>query len=136
MSEWEEAFKLADKDNSGTIDYNELKAMLKEGNCNLPESQIDDIFEYFDGPKGDRRITLKEFVKGLENIVKYIEKLQRLFDKYDADKSGYLDKNELRKILELTGHKFTDSEIEKVLKMADTSGDGKVSFDEFLDACT
>ena len=65
-----------------------------------------------------------------------IKKLSGLFSQYDADNSGYLDKNELRKVLEASGHKFTEAEINDILKSADTSGDGKISFEEFFNACT
>ncbi|KAK3771291.1 hypothetical protein RRG08_024370 [Elysia crispata] len=136
VSEWEEAFKLADKDGSGTLEINELRELLKEGNCNMPDSQIADVFVYFDGPKGDKRITMEEFNKGMRNLEMFIGKLRQLFDKFDTDKSGFLDKNELRKVMEFSGHKFTDSEINDILKGADSSGDGKISFDEFLQACT
>ncbi|GFR90513.1 calmodulin [Elysia marginata] len=136
VNEWEEAFKLADKDGSGTLEKKELTELLKEGSCNMPESQIDNVFVYFDGPEGDQRITMEEFIKGMRNIEIFIGRLRSLFDKFDTDKSGYLDSNELRKVMEFSGHKFTDSEINDILKGADSSGDGKISFDEFLNACT
>lgn len=136
VKEWEEAFKLADKDGSGTLEKKELSELLKKSNCNMPDSQIDNVFVYFDGPNGDERITMEEFTKGMRNIEIFVGRLKSLFDKFDTDKSGFLDKNELRKVMEFSGHKFTDSEINDILVGADKSGDGKISFDEFLDACT
>ncbi|BFY97566.1 hypothetical protein BsWGS_00605 [Bradybaena similaris] len=135
-SAWEEMFKAADADNSGTLDVMELRNMLRKGNSNMTDSQIADAFVFFDGPKGDRRISLPEFIKGLENLQVFIKKLTALFKQYDADNSGFLDKSELRKILECSGQKFTEDEMNEILKRADKTGDGKISFDEFLEACT
>ncbi|XP_059161696.1 neo-calmodulin-like isoform X2 [Physella acuta] len=134
--QWEELFKKFDKDNSGTLDVHELRNLLRAGNSNMTDTQIADAFVYFDGPQGDRRITLDEFVKGLKKLEDFISKLAQLFKQYDSDNSGFLDKNELRKILEASGHKFTDPEVNEILKNADKSGDGKISFEEFMDACT
>ncbi|KAH9524732.1 hypothetical protein Btru_027645 [Bulinus truncatus] len=135
IEQWESLFKAADKDKSGTLDVFELRDMLRRGNSNMTDSQIADAFVFFDGPKGDRKITLEEFVKGMNRLEDFLAKLAALFKKYDADNSGYLDKNELRKILEASGHKFTEQEINEILKNADKSGDGKISFEEFMDAC-
>ncbi|CAL1530931.1 unnamed protein product [Lymnaea stagnalis] len=136
IDQWKELFAAADKDKSGTLDVLELRDMLRRGNSKMTDSQIADAFVYFDGPKGDRRITLEEFVKGMNNLNDFIAKLSALFKQYDNDNSGYLDKNELRKVLEASGHKFTDAEVNEILRNADSSGDGKISFEEFLDACT
>lgn len=135
IAEWEAVFRAADKDGSGTLDVHELRDMLRRANCNITDSQIGDAFVYLHGPHGDR-ITLEEFVKGMQKLEEFIKRLVQLFNQYDADKSGYLDKNELRKIMESSGHKFTEQEIQDILRKADKSGDGKISFDEFFDACT
>ncbi|GFO44021.1 calmodulin [Plakobranchus ocellatus] len=136
VSQWEAAFKAADKDGSGSLDIGELRDMLRKCNCNITDSQIAEAFVYLDGPQGDRRITLEEFTKGMQNLETFIAKLAELFKKFDADNSGYLEKNELRKVLECCGHKFTEDEINEILRTADKSGDGKISFQEFFDACT
>ncbi|RUS85783.1 hypothetical protein EGW08_006412 [Elysia chlorotica] len=136
IAQWEAAFRAADKDGSGSLDVHELRDMLRKANCNITDSQIADAFVYLDGPHGDRRITLEEFVKGMTQMEQFIKKLGELFNKFDADKSGFLDKEELRKVLESCGHKFTEAEINEILRSADKSGDGKISFEEFFNACT
>ncbi|GFR63143.1 calmodulin [Elysia marginata] len=135
ISEWEAVFRAADKDGSGTLDVHELRDMLRKANCNISDSQIGEAFVYLHGPHGDK-CTLEEFVKGMQKLEEFIKGLVRLFREYDADNSGYLDKNELRKIMESCGHKYTEKEIQETLQKADTSGDGKISFDEFFNACT
>lgn len=65
-----------------------------------------------------------------------VEEFRCLFEQCDADKSGHLDRNELKKVLSDSGHKFTEAEIDEILKQADPSGDKKISFDEFINAFT
>uniref|UniRef100_A0A0B6ZL79 EF-hand domain-containing protein n=1 Tax=Arion vulgaris TaxID=1028688 RepID=A0A0B6ZL79_9EUPU len=136
VAEWEKLFKTFDKDNSGTLDVTELRNLLKKGNCNITDSQVADAFIFIDGAKGDRKITLEEFVRGLNSLEDFTRKLTALFKQYDSDKSGFLDKEELKKVLGASGHKFTDAEVNEILRNADKSGDGKISFKEFTDACT
>ncbi|BFZ02367.1 hypothetical protein BsWGS_05406 [Bradybaena similaris] len=128
-------FKKYDKDNSGTLSRSELEALLKEGNRNVTASQIDEVFKFFD-EGGDQKITYEEFKEGLIKIARFIQEFKEFFNKYDADKSGFLDKNELKKILCESGHNFSDADREEILKRADTNKDNKISFEEFISAFT
>jgi len=102
----------------------------------MSDAQIADTFVFFDGPKGDRKITLEEFTKGLEQLVDFIAKLQVLFKELDKDGSGHLDGNELRELLKRSGSKFSDDDIKRIIKDADKNNDNKISFEEFMQACT
>lgn len=58
--------------------------------------------------------------------------LKEQFDKYDADSSGTIEKEELKKLLaECTGTAPSDAEVAKMLKSVDTDGSGAVDFGEF-----
>ena len=56
------------------------------------------------------------------------------FHTFDADKSGFLDRDELRAILQRSGGNdaLTDEEVERVFNLVDTNGDGQISIDEFI----
>ncbi|CAL1530929.1 unnamed protein product [Lymnaea stagnalis] len=136
MSKWEAAFKAADRDRNGTLDRKELRALFKQHNCNLTESQLNELFVYFDGPRGDQRITLSEFVAGLERVDTFVKSVESLFNKFDADRSGYLDRSEMKRLLESSGHRFTQPEVIEIMKRSDKNGDGKISLQELLDAFT
>merc|ERR1711862_185631 len=65
----------------------------------------------------------------LETIVK------KAFELYDTDKSGFLDREEIKKLLndacaELGAPAITDAQLDEVIKTVDDNGDGKFSFDE------
>jgi len=59
------------------------------------------------------------------------EELQALFRKYDRDCSGFLDKDELREVLYASNSAVTDGEVEAILSMLDSSGDGRITYEEF-----
>ncbi len=51
---------------------------------------------------------------------------------FDKDGNGYITKNELRHLMNNIGENFTEKEIEEMIREADTDGDGKVNYSEFV----
>jgi len=75
----------------------------------------------------------QKMIAGMMNVYKSEEELQALFLKYDKDGSGFLDKDELREVLcESIGTTITEGEVDLILSMFDSSGDGNISYEEFL----
>lgn len=68
----------------------------------------------------------------------HINKVAReVFDLYDKDKNGTVDKHELKPLLEKISKHLglpmpTDKEIESGLKQLDINNDGVLQFNEFL----
>lgn len=63
------------------------------------------------------------------------EIVEKVFEKYDANKNGFIDKNELRKICEDVAKsrglpEIKDDKFEATLKGMDLNADGKVSKQE------
>ena len=56
---------------------------------------------------------------------------QRLFDRFDADNSGSLDRNEVRLLLESQGVCVTPQYLAGLIDAFDTDGDGTFDRDEF-----
>ena len=59
------------------------------------------------------------------------------FDKIDTDKSGLIDKDEFRKLIEKIakntgGEPASEKDIDDVFKEFDTDNSGKISFDEVM----
>ena len=55
-----------------------------------------------------------------------------VFEKYDADKSDSISRQELRKVCYDMGHPLSDEEEVMALGRLDTNGDGSISYSEFL----
>jgi calmodulin len=59
------------------------------------------------------------------------QELLGAFKKFDTDGNGFITSRELDELLSRMGRHLSRHEIEAMIKTLDTSGDGKLSFDEF-----
>ena len=57
-----------------------------------------------------------------------LQQAQLLFDRYDRDRSGFIDSQEMQDLLASEGHAVDLDLVNK----CDSSGDGQFSFDEFV----
>lgn len=131
-----ELFISLDDDNSGTITMNELAQGLekmKAGKKNKDAPMdVGQLMESMD-VNGTMEIEYTEFIAATLDRRQYHNEglLWVAFREFDADGSGYITKQELREILSRDG--VLDAEgLKAALKECDSSGDGKVSFDEFV----
>jgi hypothetical protein len=61
--------------------------------------------------------------------------LESLFDMFDNDSNGVIDKQELRKLLNCsTGRLPSENEVEEIMRLADLDGDGLIGFHEFAES--
>jgi Ca2+-binding EF-hand superfamily protein len=62
-------------------------------------------------------------------------KVKDVFEKYDTDKSGYLDKKEMKELFKNLNRQlerfYSDHEQERIFKNLDKNGDGRISLEEF-----
>ena len=58
-------------------------------------------------------------------------RLRRVFDEFDADASASIDHRELAAAVHLLGIDVTEAALARLLRAADTDGDGTISFPEF-----
>lgn len=135
LKQWEEYFKEGDKDGNGSLDVTELRDLLSKGSSKMSDKQVSEAFIFFDGATGDRRISLEEFLKGMEQIMEVNNKIKALFTELDADGSGFLERDELKVLFDKAGVKLSAADFEVIFKDADTSGDGKISLPELMNAC-
>lgn len=60
-----------------------------------------------------------------------VQMLRRAFCMFDSSKSGKIEKEKVRTILNTLGHTYDDSELDVLLAAEDTEGRGTLTFDEF-----
>jgi len=60
------------------------------------------------------------------------DELRVAFRQFDQDGSGYIQAAELENIMQKMGRRFNRDEINAMVQSLDTSGDGKIGFDEFV----
>lgn len=126
-------FREADKDKTGMVDINEFCRVLRVERSPFVER----LFAMFDTDRGGL-IDLKEFVVGLCNVGSDARdnKVRFAFQVFDLDGSGFIDTEEMRKIVKATNmanDKQLDRKVRWLMSQVDHNGDGQISFEEFQD---
>ena len=76
-------------------------------------------------------IEFPEFVEVLKERLKeadITEDIIEAFKVFDIDKNGYITGDEISKIMASLGEVKTREEIQDMIRVADTNGDGRISF--------
>ncbi|ORY41467.1 EF-hand [Neocallimastix californiae] len=132
-------FNKYDLDHSRTIEVSEFKAMVYDLGYFLSDNELKSAIETLDR-SGTGSISLEDFkkwwnskdrwskIKVTEENMKLLTEISNLFQTFDTDKSGTIDKSELNKTT-----KISKSKVKKVFAEIDTNGDGELSFNEFVE---
>jgi len=110
-----ETFDYLDKNNDQKLDINELSNLLKGIDLPVEEEQLATLMEELDKNK-DGKVDFAEFTSwyiGSEERIK--RDIMNLFNKYDKDRNGSLEKSEVIALLEET-NKMKPKEIQEVVK--------------------
>ena len=62
--------------------------------------------------------------------------IRKAFKEFDKNGDGHISKTEFKKVMRKQKAKMTEAQLDAMVKKADTSGDGKIDYDEFLLAMT
>merc|ERR1712168_385345 len=80
----------------------------------------------------DGRLDYSEFVSLMSRLTAAAGEVYDMFRKFDLDKNGFIDWNELKiGMKKLTGENIPDEEIDDMMEEADLDGDGRINFSEF-----
>lgn len=122
-------FLALDTQSKGTITHQQLKHILEE-NFHVSSAEAETLFKSLDADNDDE-IAYSEFLAAvLQGRVKvYEDVLRKTFHRFDRDQCGLITADDLREVL---GEEFEGENIEDMIKEADTSGDGKIDYEEFL----
>jgi len=73
----------------------------------------------------------KALIPGLEHRPFSDDEIKEAFDTFDLDHNKFVGAMEIKHILEVIGEEATDEEIDEMIRMCDSDGDGQVTLDEF-----
>ena len=134
VKEFKEAFDIFDVDGGGTITAEELGEVMKSLGQKPTKAQLDAMVSEIDAD-GDGAIDFPEFLTMMlrkMNEGDPEKELRDVFMVFDKDKSGTISAEELKSVMKVIGEKLTDQEIDDAIRLADTTGDGEVDYDEFI----
>ncbi|DBB06688.1 hypothetical protein WJX77_010921 [Trebouxia sp. C0004] len=129
----QEAFKLFDKDNSGSIDYRELKAALRALGFPAKKTDVQAKMAQYDKEETGK-INEQQFQMLLTDAMLSkdpAELLSRAFQLFDTQNNGKISADDLRLIANELGHEVDDQDLIGMIEEFDRNRDGVIDADEF-----
>ncbi|KAL4787322.1 hypothetical protein BJX76DRAFT_318883 [Aspergillus varians] len=133
-AQFREVFAVFDKDGNGEITAQELGEVMRSLGQNPTDTELQDIVDELDVDRTGT-IDFDEFLVMMSRKVKNSDpeaELREAFAVFDQDNSGTISADELRKVLTSIGDNVTDADVDEMLTLADTNGDGSIDYDEFV----
>merc|ERR1711951_3337 len=130
-AELREAFKLFDADGDGLISADELKSLISKVGGSMADAEAKALIHAAD-KDGNQGIDFNEFAKFWETLHGESDAVREEFSKIDADKSGYITKDEMVKVISSEFQGDQMEEAKSVIDKLDVDKDGKVSYPEFI----
>jgi len=134
IAEFREAFCMFDKRGEGEIPVQDLQSLFQSMGQSIMPSDIARLLNSWDIDK-DGMIDFPEFLNILSSQLSGVDNeefLLEAFRVFDADDSGYITADELKKVMGSMGERMTSSDVEEMIHQADMDGDGMINFEEFV----
>ena len=136
ICELHEAFNIFDVESDGSIDSKHLIILMNSLKQYPSQKELEKILNEFNIDKNGQ-IYFNQFLKimamKLKNIKEDEDKyLKSLFASLDRNNNGLISIHEIRYIVTHSSENISESDIEIIMKEADTDGDGLISFEEFM----
>eukprot|EP00980_Cylindrotheca_fusiformis_P002946 scaffold683_cov124-Cylindrotheca_fusiformis.AAC.15 len=128
VAELQRSFHAFDANGSGFIEMDELREGLKRFGYNISEEGIDHLLALVEST--DDKIDFEEFIAW--NALLWKDEMKTKFQEIDKDNSGSIDKVELKQWAKKMGYGFTETEIDDICYEMDSTGNDKISLDEFI----
>lgn len=134
LEELFEAFSLFDKDYNGVITSKELGIVMESISLNPTKSEINEMINEAETSK-ENSIDFPEFLAFLSRKTIVDEtnsaELHKAFEVFcDQERTdSYIDANSFMSVMDELGEPYKRKEIEKMIREADVTGDGKIRFE-------
>ncbi|XP_060551866.1 uncharacterized protein LOC132713333 [Ruditapes philippinarum] len=132
-----QSFSALDENGDGKISKQEIARAYKLAGFKPTKTDLDEIVVEHD-ENDDGYIDFAEFFKAMR--VKMItndfeeERLKTAFRVLDTNQDGFIARDELRHAISTSGDPLTEKEIDSLIKRADKNHDGKIDFNEYVEA--
>ena len=134
-------FLKLDANGDGEVSIEEVEKVLQSMRCFLKATQGDIRWALKSMDlDGDGIISMKEYLNNDENrksrelmyrALVLRSRLRKEFAIFDADKNGFISKEELLHVIKERGV-ISPDQVDKFIKETDTDGNGEIDFEEFV----
>jgi calmodulin len=127
-------FEKFDSNKDGYVNSSELANIIKSININVSDEELLEIIQEIE-LEVNGEINFENFlsiVKRRENDIDTEEELLNAFKVFDKEGNGLINLNELKHIMLKVCNNISESEINEMLKEADTDMDGYINYEEFV----
>jgi len=108
--------------------------ILENQHTELEYEALASLYKHLDGIALQKIKTIQSTTgtQRAEVTDEQVNEFKEMFEHFDKDKSGALQNYEFASCLSALGHNVSGHELDAVIKKWDTTGDGKITFDEFV----
>jgi len=133
IDEW---FTKYDQDGNGQLSAEEMKQLLTflHPGHEPNEEQMAMLNKYLGDDKQGDREEVRKVVSKFEAYVELGPQIDEAFAKFDADGSGQLEKEEVKKLVMHLDPKATDGDVDYLYQLCDADGDGALGKVDLLPA--
>ncbi len=133
IEELRQAFDLFDTDGNGTIDPKEVRAAMQSLGFEAKNQTIYQIIQDID-KNSTGEIDFDQFLDLMTRRLAGSdskEDIQKIFDLFDDDKTGYISLQNLKRVAQELGENMDDAELLEMIERADSDQDGQISREDF-----
>lgn len=125
-------FRKIDVDGNGELDREELSHLFEKLEYKVGQGELDSVMEELDANK-DGKITEEDFtvwyIKSEHGIS---SRVRAMFDVFDTDKSGTINRSKIKNLLETVEPSVTDKDVDEAMAaMYQNGSQDEISFQEF-----
>jgi calcium-binding protein CML len=126
----QKTFSRFDVNHNGYLEIQELRKALEHHGLDLSTAEAGRILSVYDD-KPNGKLDLSEFAQVIHDLSATASKVKLTFSRFDANDSGYLEIQELRKALEHHGLDLSTAEAGRIMSVYDGNPNGKLDLSEF-----
>jgi Ca2+/Na+ antiporter len=127
-------FKQIDINGDGNIDQEELGNLFRKLGHQISEEELGQVFGSLD-LDGNGTICEEEFSKWyVKSEERILSKVKPIFDQFDTNKSGTIERNEVKELLRRLDPRVTDTDVDEAITAMYRSGSREeITYEEFAD---
>ena len=132
IKEQKEAFKIFDKDNDNKLNKEEARYAYMALGWNFSEDELNSIMQ---NHAKDNLLSFESFSNYLferSKDAEIEEEIMETFAEMDKDGDGKINSKDLKYLLYSIGEKFSDEEIEEIIKETTSTKDGYFSYKDMV----